>query len=58
MQLAYEKIGTAYPIKNLEIRSVLRQDVKEQIKAEVYKIHFKERLGNKRIKRFDNSKGR
>lgn len=31
---------------------------KEQITAEVYKIYFKERLGNKRIKRFDNSKGR
>lgn len=34
------------------------QDKKEHITAEVYKIDFKERWGNKRIKRFHNSKGR
>lgn len=34
---------TAYPIKNLEIKTVFGQDKKEPITAEVYKIDFKER---------------
>lgn len=57
MQLVDEKMVTTYPTKNLEIKTVFWQDKIEQIIAVVYKIHLKGTGGNKRIKRFHNSKG-